>query len=74
MSGCMEDTLWLHRKSGHLYLWKGLTMIEATGEQAVMYRRFLAPVGDPFIYTLWIRPAREFYDGRFEQVHSVDIS
>jgi hypothetical protein len=51
--------LFQHKKTGHLYEFRGLTIIEKTMEPAVRY----AP---PYSENVeFIRPAAEFFDGRF---------
>ena len=52
--------LFLHVKSGHVYQYLALTVIEATMEPGVMY---CAPGFEDMPF---IRPAREFFDGRFK--------
>ena len=52
--------LFLHIKSGHVYQYMSLTIIEATLEPGVMY---CAPGFEDMPF---IRPASEFFDGRFK--------
>lgn len=52
--------LFLHLKTGHVYEYKGLTIIEATMEPGVIYH---APGFEDMPF---LRPAREFFDGRFK--------
>ena len=54
----MSD-IWLHKKSNILYLFLCEATIEATGESVVVYRGL--DTGET-----WVRPSKEFYDGRFE--------
>ena len=51
-----------HKKTGTVYRVIGPARIEATLEAAVIYVR--ADGEGPY----WVRPIREFIDGRFEQV------
>lgn len=54
---------WLHVKSGGKYAVKMHVLIEDTLEPAVVYyKRY----DDPLV--TWCRPAREFFDGRFERL------
>lgn len=50
---------WIHRKTGHRYEIVTFALIEATLEPSVVYRSEKGQV--------WIRPAHEFFDGRFKQ-------
>lgn len=52
--------MFLHLKTSHVYEIVGLTVIEATMEPAVRY----CPLGLP--EHEFIRPASEFFDGRFK--------
>lgn len=52
--------LFLHVKTGHVYQYLALTVIEATMEPGVMY---CAPGFEDMPF---IRPAKEFFDGRFK--------
>lgn len=52
--------LFLHIKSDHVYQYMSLTIIEATMEPGVMY---CAPGFEDMPF---IRPASEFFDGRFK--------
>lgn len=54
----MSD-IWLHKKSDTLYLFLCEATIEATGESVVVYRGLNTG-------KTWVRPSKEFYDGRFE--------
>jgi hypothetical protein len=51
--------LFLHLKSGHVYEYVGLTIIEATMEPAVIY------CSPGFPESTFTRPASVFFDGRF---------
>lgn len=50
---------WIHKKTGHRYEIVTFALIEATLEPSVVYRSEKGQV--------WIRPAHEFFDGRFQQ-------
>lgn len=50
---------WIHKKTGHRYEIMTFALIEATLEPSVVYRSEKGQV--------WIRPAHEFFDGRFQQ-------
>lgn len=50
---------WIHKKTGHRYEIMTFALIEATLEPSVVYRSQQGQV--------WIRPAHEFFDGRFMQ-------
>lgn len=53
---------WIHKKTGHRYEIVTFALIEATLEPSVVYRSEKGQV--------WIRPAHEFFDGRFQQENS----
>ena len=53
---------WVHVKSGGKYAVQYHVIIEATLEPAVVYYKRHA---DP--RETWVRPASEFFDGRFEK-------
>lgn len=55
------DGLWRHKKTDGLYLVEGVALLEWSLQPVVIYRA----VKDG---TRWVRPAREFCDGRFEVV------
>lgn len=55
----MQDVDWIHLKTGHVYRIVDIALVEASLEPVVVYRR----VGSA---TTWIRPATEFFDGRFQ--------
>lgn len=57
----IEGTLWKHLKTGNTYEVLMHGFIEATQECVVIYKR----VGQNFA---WVRPYKEFMDGRFEQI------
>lgn len=62
------DVLWIHRKTGERYeiLYHGLQ--EGDLSSVVIYRKW---TGGP----VWVRPAEEFFDGRFVPNRSyVEIS
>lgn len=50
---------WIHKKTGHRYEIVTFALIEATLETSVVYHSEKGQV--------WIRPAEEFFDGRFQQ-------
>lgn len=50
---------WIHKKTGHRYEIVTFALIEATLEPSVVYRSEKDQV--------WVRPAHEFFDGRFQQ-------
>ena len=50
---------WIHKKTGHRYEIVTFALIEATLEPSVVYRSEKGQV--------WIRPAEQFFDGRFQQ-------
>lgn len=52
---------WTHRKSGKTYRIEGFATREDDLETMVIYRLWTAGSTEP----LWVRPAREFFDGRF---------
>lgn len=55
-------SLWRHKKSGGFYRVVMHCTIEATLTPAIAYKSEAAPDA-----TVWIRPAAEFMDGRFER-------
>lgn len=61
----MIGTMWLHVKTGHLYIVVGECWLEATNAPAVLYHR-AGGVGPT-----WARDREEFLDGRFAQVSGV---
>jgi len=65
----MDQRLYVHKKTKKYYLVvNDHVYIEATSERAVAYYR-LQPNEefDPSHY-MWIRPYKEFFDGRFKPV------
>jgi len=52
---------WHHTKSGGVYAIVTLALRESDGEPMVIYRRKKSA-------TTWVRPAKEFFDGRFEPI------
>jgi hypothetical protein len=54
---------WQHVKSGGIYAVKQHVIIEATLEPAVVYYKRHADPAET-----WVRPASEFFDGRFVRV------
>lgn len=50
---------WIHKKTSNRYEIITFALIEATLEPSVVYRSEKGQV--------WIRPAEEFFDGRFQQ-------
>lgn len=53
--------IFCHKKSGNFYQVLGFGLIEATETHAVIYQ-------DIHKKLVWIRPTKEFFDGRFEFV------
>lgn len=62
------DIIYRHVKTGHDYTILDFGIIEATMTPAVIYRRFDGSGGT------FIRPAKEFFDGRFRMNTPVDLS
>ena len=56
--GDWKGKMFFHVKTGHYYEVLGFGIIEATLEPAVIY----ASTGSSMV---WIRPIKEFFDGRF---------
>ena len=54
---------WRHKKTRHKYVVQMHAIIEANLEPAVLYCR----LGSNSMET-WCRPAKEFFDGRFERI------
>ena len=54
---------WRHLKSGGNYVVRMHVLLEHTLEPHVVYHKQFA---EPF--EMWCRPAREFFDGRFERM------
>ena len=52
-------SIWIHAKTGGEYMVTAHGLIESNLHPAVIYRPML---GEP---VSWIRPATEFFDGRF---------
>lgn len=63
-SGPVGGSQWTHVKSGHDYMVVCCGFVEATLQEAVVYRRYPDIQGDPRI---WITPVEEFLDGRFKR-------
>lgn len=57
----ITDHLWIHRKSGGHYSIVIVGAMESTLRPMVVYRSLSTD-------SIWIRPAAEFFDGRFEIV------
>lgn len=55
---------WKHVKSGDTYTVRMHVIIEATLQPAVVYYKPYADSAET-----WVRPASEFFDGRFERIH-----
>ncbi len=55
----VTDKVWRHKKTGGLYVTEHVALLEATLDPVVIYRSMKDG-------TRWVRPAREFCDGRFE--------
>lgn len=60
---CPVGSLWKHIKRGHNYVVLGHCIIEKTMTTGVLYQEI-----DGLEPTLWMRPASEFLDGRFQPV------
>ena len=61
-----DNTYWKHKKTGGLYtVLYGQATLEADLSDVVVYRA----LSDGRI---WVRPASEFFDGRFEMVEVED--
>jgi hypothetical protein len=56
---CLKGEIYKHLKTGGLYEFVDMGLIEATKQVAVIYR--CQNTGQ-----VWIRPVTEFFDGRFE--------
>jgi hypothetical protein len=60
----MNDKFWLHKKTGGIYKFLYHAQIEATLDTVVVYESMATR-------TIWVRPTKEFFDGRFTPlVHS----
>jgi hypothetical protein len=56
-----------HKKTGGLYMVVGLGVLESNLEEMVLYRYIGTSPRDKLHGTaLWIRPKKEFEDGRFK--------
>lgn len=63
----MVNNIWRHKKTGNLYIILADDMlIESTMERAICY----VSLHDN---RKWIRPHKEFYDGRFEVLNSMEF-
>jgi hypothetical protein len=60
-------TLWRHKKTGGIYQIVTLAKIEATMQNAVVYRSIEH-------HGTWVRPVSEFLDGRFERVLTIAVT
>jgi len=60
----LRGTIYRHKKSGNDYEFLGLALLESTTETMAIYRA----IEDGLT---WVRPCKEFFDGRFEFI-SVD--
>jgi len=58
-----KTEVWMHVKSGGVYRVSGNCLIEATMTEAVIYQSLEDG-------QTWVRPAHEFYDGRFANIDS----
>ena len=56
----MNRSLWKHVVSGEVYIIEGIVLDEADLTPMVLYHR----VGEEIPHH-WVRPAGEFFDGRF---------
>jgi len=57
---CASPELWIHKKTGGVYVILFEGVMENSGLKTVGYQAIEGGV-------IWIRPRDEFYDGRFEQ-------
>lgn len=57
----MDETQWRHVKTGGIYAIESTALLESDATPMVVYRN--VATGER-----WVRPAREFYDGRFLKV------
>lgn len=53
-------TIWVHLKTGHIYIVVGECQIEVTNKPGILYLRTDVTEG-----IVWMRPTEEFLDGRF---------
>lgn len=64
-------TLWRHKRTRGVYVEVATASMEETEQQMVVYRLALprTPAWEyPKDHIVWVRPAKEFYDGRFERL------
>jgi len=61
-----DAVFWRHKKTGKTYTISEIGVQEADGEILVVYRG----VGE---FVVWVRPASEFFDGRFVEDHHEPI-
>jgi hypothetical protein len=57
----LKGEIYKHKKTGGHYEFLGMALLEATKETAVIYRCLKTEM-------VWVRSAKEFFDGRFECV------
>jgi hypothetical protein len=58
--------IFLHKKTRTLYQYIGIAQHTDDVSPMVVYARKFA--GTDILGTIWVRPADEFFDGRFEKV------
>ena len=64
----MDQRLFVHNKTRKYYvIITDDVYIEATNERAVAYTR-LQPSKDESTNKVWVRPHKEFFDGRFKKI------
>jgi hypothetical protein len=63
-----EDVIWQHSKTGGRYVIIYFGLLENTMEPAVIYQELDAEGPAP----VWVRPATQFFDGRFLPSGRVD--
>lgn len=62
----MKPEIYLHKKTKTLYQFLGFALDSDDIKPMVIYARKIA--GTDLCPTMWVRPADEFFDGRFERV------
>ena len=58
--------IYQHQKTGGLYEFMGMALLESTKETVVIYRYLESQ-------RVWVRLATEFFDGRFELASLIDL-
>lgn len=62
----LSGEIYRHIKTGHCYEVLGMGLIEATKDTSVIYRQVDSD-------TVWIRPVKEFFDGRFQCIEQNEV-